>query len=213
MIVSLVTVAASLCFRTGMQGASPLFTYYEAVTALALGSLAGAFVGSGLVARVDTHLLHRMVGGLLIALAAVMATHGLLPHSESLAIGNGTLLFVLGTVCGFGIGMVGSMLGVAGGEMLIPALVLVYGANIKTAGTLALSVSLPMLLMTIWRLRRLPAARAVKTYCGFIALMATGSLLGAYIGSQLIGIAPEQALSVLLAVILLVSALKTFVKK
>lgn len=209
-LVSLVTVAAALLFRAGLQGAAPFFLYFDGVVALVLGSLVGAFIGGGLVARLDTHVLYRMVAGLLVVLAIVMAAHGFLPHEGTQLTENRPLLFVLGSVCGVGIGMVGSMLGVAGGELLIPVLVLLYGADIKTAGTLALSVSLPMLLVTVARLRRLPAARAAAGHSGFVASMAVGSLTGAFVGSMLVGVAPEQLLSIALAVILLISALKTF---
>jgi xanthine dehydrogenase accessory factor len=211
-LVSLVTVAAALAFRGGFQGATLFLAHLNGFVALVLGSLIGAYAGSGLVARLDTHKLHRMVGGLLIALAVVMATHGFMPHSETQITQNAVLLFVLGSVCGVGIGMVGSMLGVAGGELLIPAWVLIYGADIKTAGTLALSVSLPMLLVTVWRMRNLPSARAAAGRPRFITAMAIGSLLGAFIGSRLVGVAPEQTLSLVLAVILLISAVKTFGK-
>lgn len=209
-LVSLVTVAAALLFRSGLQGAAPFLSYFDGMVALLLGSLTGAFIGGGLVGRLDTHVLHRMVASLLVALAVVMAAHGFLPHEGAQLTDNRALLFVLGSVCGVGIGMVGSMLGVAGGELLIPAWVLLYGADIKTAGTLALSVSLPMLLVTIWRLRRLPAARAAAGHSEFVASMAFGSLAGAFIGSMLVGVAPEQLLSITLALILLISALKTF---
>jgi len=41
------------------------------------------------------------------------------------------------------IGVVTALLGVAGGEFLIPTLVLLFGAEIKLAGSLSLAVSLP----------------------------------------------------------------------
>ena len=37
---------------------------------------------------------------------------------------------------GLVVGVVSSMLGVAGGELLIPSLVFIFGADIKIAGTL-----------------------------------------------------------------------------
>ena len=50
---------------------------------------------------------------------------------------------VAGVAAGFGIGVVASLLGVAGGELLIPTLVLLFGADLKLAGILSLAVSLP----------------------------------------------------------------------
>ena len=42
-------------------------------------------------------------------------------------------------VAGFAIGVVAALLGVAGGELLIPTLVLLFGVDIKLAGSLSLS--------------------------------------------------------------------------
>lgn len=209
-IVSLVTVAASLVFRVGMQGSAELWAHVDAVVALLSGALVGAFIGSGLVSRLNAQRLHRAVGALLIALAVVMAGHALVPTATTPLIEPSMVLFALAVACGVGIGVVGSMLGVAGGELLIPTLVLLFGIDVKTAGTLSLAISLPMLLVTVSRLGRGPATRAAFRCREFIAMMALGSLLGAFIGSRLAGVAPEHALSLILAAILFISAWKTF---
>ena len=52
-----------------------------------------------------------------------------------------------GVVAGFVIGIVAALLGVAGGELLIPTLVLLFGVDIKLAGSLSLAVSLPTMLV------------------------------------------------------------------
>jgi selenium-dependent molybdenum hydroxylase system YqeB family protein len=210
--VSLVTVAAALAFRAGVQGVAPLFAYTDAVLVLIAGSLAGAWMGSGLVRRLSMQWLYRTVAALLVMLAAAMAAHAWVPHGGGALSDSAAMLLAVSVVAGVGIGAVGSMLGVAGGELLIPAFVLIHGADIKTAGTLALLVSLPMLLLTLWRLRRLPQARSAMTNTRFIAAMSVGSLAGAFLGSRLMGVAPEDVLSLLLAAILLVSALKIFAK-
>jgi uncharacterized membrane protein YfcA len=46
---------------------------------------------------------------------------------------------------------VAALLGVAGGELLIPTLVLLLGADIKLAGSLSLAVSLPTMLVGFTR--------------------------------------------------------------
>ncbi|WP_406513925.1 hypothetical protein OG851_39800 [Streptomyces sp. NBC_00161] len=43
-------------------------------------------------------------------------------------------------MAGFGIGAVAAIMGVAGGELLIPMIVLLFGEDIKTAGSLSLLV-------------------------------------------------------------------------
>ena len=50
-------------------------------------------------------------------------------------------------IAGFIIGIVAALLGVAGGELLIPTLFLLFGADIKLAGSLSLAVSLSTMLV------------------------------------------------------------------
>ena len=57
-------------------------------------------------------------------------------------------------VAGFAIGVVAALLGVAGGELLIPTLILLFGADIKLAGSLSLAVSLPTMLVGFARYSR-----------------------------------------------------------
>lgn len=59
-----------------------------------------------------------------------------------------------GIAAGFIVGVIASLLGVAGGEFLIPTLVLLFGAVIKLAGSLSLAVSLPTILVGFTRYSR-----------------------------------------------------------
>lgn len=56
---------------------------------------------------------------------------------------TGVAQVIAGVIAGFVIGIIASLLGVAGGEFLIPTLVLLFGGDIKLAGSLSLAVSLP----------------------------------------------------------------------
>jgi uncharacterized membrane protein YfcA len=49
----------------------------------------------------------------------------------------------LGLTAGLMIGVVSSLLGVAGGEPIIPTLVLLVGLDIKLAGSVSLAISIP----------------------------------------------------------------------
>ncbi|WP_247197908.1 hypothetical protein [Streptomyces sp. GESEQ-35] len=94
----------------------------------------------------------------------------------------------LGVVAGFGIGVVAAIMGVAGGELLIPTIVLLFAADIKTAGSLSLLVSLPTMLVAFARYSR------------------DGSF--AVLGGLLVGVFSDLVLIPVLAVILLVSSAK-----
>ena len=54
-------------------------------------------------------------------------------------------------MAGLFIGSVAALTGVAGGELLIPTTVLLYGVDIKIAGNLSLAVSLPTMLVAFAR--------------------------------------------------------------
>jgi uncharacterized membrane protein YfcA len=102
---------------------------------------------------------------------------------------------------------------VAGGELLIPTLVLLFGADIKLAGSLSLAVSLPTMLIGFSRYSRDQSFSVLGRNKGFVLIMAVGSVLGAFIGGYLLGIVPNEFLLPALAAILLISAYKVWQHK
>lgn len=108
------------------------------------------------------------------------------------------------------IGIVASLLGVAGGELLIPTLVLLFGADIKLAGSLSLAVSLPTMLVGFTRYSRDQSFSVLGRNKTFLLVMAAGSIVGTFIGGQMLGIVPNAVLLPALAVILLLSAIKVW---
>lgn len=113
-----------------------------------------------------------------------------------------------GVVAGFGIGVVAAIMGVAGGELLIPTIVLLFGEDIKTGGSLSLVVSLPTMLVACARYSRDGSFVVLGVNLRFTTVMAAGSIAGAVLGSLLLGVFPDLVLIPVLAVILLVSAVK-----
>jgi uncharacterized membrane protein YfcA len=67
---------------------------------------------------------------------------------------TGVAQLVAGVAARLVIGVVAAVLGVAGGELLIPTLVLLFGADIKLAGSLSLAVSLPTMIVGFPRYSR-----------------------------------------------------------
>lgn len=126
-------------------------------------------------------------------------------HTPALA---GPLLVVVGTVAGFCIGIVAALLGVAGGELLIPTLVLLFAADMKLAGSLSLAVSLPTMIVGFTRYSRDRSFAVLGRNKTFVLIMAAGSIVGTFIGGQLLGVVPEGVLLPTLAVILIISAVK-----
>lgn len=103
-----------------------------------------------------------------------------------------------------------SLLGVAGGELLIPTLVILFGADIKLAGSLSLAVSFPTMLVGFTRYSRDQSFSVLGRNKTFLLVMAIGSIAGTFIGGQLLGIVPEWLLLPLLSAILVISSIKVW---
>jgi uncharacterized membrane protein YfcA len=138
---SLVVVAAALPFRAGTVTFGLVAAHWPIVLNLLAGSLLGAWVGAGWATRLKSETLYKVIAVLLVAIAAVLAFGHDASASQPFLTGSAQL--IAGIVAGFVIGIIASLLGVAGGELLIPTLVLLFGADIKLAGSLSLAVSLP----------------------------------------------------------------------
>lgn len=203
---SLVVVAAALPFRSSVVSLADITGSWPVVLNLLAGSLVGAWTGAGWATRLSTPTLYRVIAVLLVGVALTLVLgHGTDGREPAL---TGVALLVAGVAAGFAIGVVASLLGVAGGEFLIPTLVLLYGADIKLAGSLSLVVSLPTMLVGFARYSSDRSFAALSTNRGFVMVMAAGSILGAFIGAQLLGLVSNEVLLPVLAIILLVSAVK-----
>jgi len=151
--MSLVVVASALPFRMASVPLADVAARWTVVANLLAGSLAGAWLAAGWATRLRSQSLYRVIASLLVAIAAV-----LIVSHEAAATGtpwlDGAWQVAVGAVAGFLIGAVASLLGVAGGELLIPTIILLFGADIKLAGSLSLVVSLPTMLMGFARYSR-----------------------------------------------------------
>lgn len=203
--MSLIVVAAALLFRTGTVPVEQLVDHWQIIVNLLGGSMLGAWWGATLATRVKPRALYRIMAVLLVAIAIVLVLHPWLPDGDTVLLDGGAQI-VVGLLAGFGIGAVASLLGVAGGELLIPTIVLLYGIDIKTAGSLSLAVSLPTMIAGFARYSRDSSFRVLRQHRSFVLVMAAGSVVGAATGAALLGIVPDKVLLPALALILVVSA-------
>jgi uncharacterized membrane protein YfcA len=116
--MSLVVVASALPFRASAVPFSALAAHWSIIVNLLCGSLLGAWFGAGWATRLASQSLYRVIAILLVGIAGVL----LLGHdvATSGAVLTGTAQAIAGVVAGFAIGIVAALLGVAGGELLIP---------------------------------------------------------------------------------------------
>lgn len=204
--MSLVVVATALPFRAATVPFSAIADDWSVVANLLAGSLLGAWFGAGWATRLSSRGLYRVLAVLLVLIAGVlMLGHGATATSAALV---GAWLVAAGVVAGFAIGIVAALMGVAGGELLIPTLMLLFGIDIKLAGSLSLAVSLPTMIVGFARYSRDDAFSVVARNRLFVIVMAGGSICGTFIGGHLLGIVPDHVVLPVLSLILLVSSVK-----
>lgn len=206
--MSLVVVATALPFRMQSVPFAEVAAHWPIILNLLSGSLLGAWCGAGWAIRLRSEALYRVIGALLVVIAALLLfSH--VPHSGgALVVGNAQI--IAGVIAGFVIGVVASLMGVAGGELLIPTLVLLFAADIKLAGSLSLAVSLPTMLVGFSRYSRDQSFSVLGRHKGFVLTMVAGSIVGTFVGGQLLGIVPSAFLLPGLAAILCISAVKVW---
>ncbi|MFK4655638.1 putative membrane protein YfcA [Bradyrhizobium japonicum] len=204
---SLIVVASALPFRARAVPFAEIYAHWPVILNLLAGSLVGAYAGASWATRLKSETLYKIIAVLLLLIAGVL----LFAHGTAAAPApalTGMYLIVAGVAAGFVIGIVTSLLGIAGGEFLIPTLILLFGADVKLAGSLSLAVSLPTMLVGFARYSRDQSFSVLRANWQFMLAMAIGSIVGTFIGGLLLGIVPNSILLPGLAVILVISAVE-----
>lgn len=206
--MSLIVVPTALPFRASTVSFASIAEQWPVILNLLAGSLIGAWLGASWATRLSSQTLYRVIAVLLVVIAFIL----LLGHSGEAtgALLHGAAQIAAGVMAGLAIGVVASLMGVAGGELLIPTLILLFGVDVKLAGSLSLAVSLPTMLVGFARYSRDQSFVVLRRNLGFVVAMAAGSIAGTFIGGQLLGLIPSSILLPLLAAILLASAVKVW---
>lgn len=211
--VSLVTVCFSFLFRSAIIPYSEVWAQWPIIVNLLAGSLTGSYIGVHFATRLNEKNLNRLVMVFLIVLGLTLLLHGILfEHATALDVPP-ALRMVLGALAGVVIGMFSSMLGVAGGELIIPTLLFLFAVDIKLAGSLSLAISIPTIMIGLTKYRSQEPFQIVRQEGKFIAVMAVGSILGSFAGSHLLQGMSGEFIKTFLGLILLISAVKLFYRK
>ena len=213
--ISLVVVLAALLSRTRVLPAEATLAHADLVLNVLAGSVVGSWFAAGHAVRLAGPKLNRLIFVVLTLLAVLMLAQGLLgvEGDGRPLIADPVLRFGAGLAAGLVIGGVAALLGVAGGELLIPTFVLLYGVDIRLAGSLSLAVSLPTMIVGFVRYGRAGAFDSLAREKCLLTWMSLGSVAGAAIGGMLLGIVSAHALTLLLGVVLAISASKVFQRK
>jgi uncharacterized protein len=207
--ISLITLLAALPTRLYTLKTTSLKPYLYETSALAIGAVLGAYGGVSGLRRLSPVALTRAVFALLLTLGLVMIAESIVSFAPlGLLSGSMLLKMTSGLALGLAIGAISGLLGVAGGEVIIPTLILGFGAPIKAAGSLSQVVSIPTVLTGFVRHYRAGALNDRKIVMRLILPMGVGAIAGGIGGGLLASVTPSTFLKALLGVILIVSSIK-----
>src|SRR5271169_1171935 len=209
-ILSLITLMTALLMRWHTGALVGVGGFAPAVVALGLGGMTAAWFAARLLSCVSNHRL-AAISILLMGIGLLLIGERFLPAGlPALVPAEPGAQIVAGVVLGLCIGTASSFLGVAGGELLIPTLIFVFGADIHTAGSAVLFVSIPTVCMGLFRYGRIGLLPGRSTLLRIGLPMGIESLVGAAAGGAFAGSTSAKVLKLLLGVILSAAALKAF---
>ncbi|TVP64145.1 MAG: sulfite exporter TauE/SafE family protein [Leptolyngbya sp. LCM1.Bin17] len=209
--ISLVTVTVALLIRGQTLSMAGLVPFRPVLASLIAGAMITAYLGATWVRHISNERLERTILVLLVSIGIALLIEAFLPQSFP-----GLIPAVLawqvpaGVLFGLAIGLVSSVLGVAGGELIIPTLIFAFGVDIRSAGTGSLIVSLPTVLIGLIRYARSRAFSDPQALRQTVLPMGIGSVIGAIMGGLLVGIISPAVLKFGLGLILIVSAVRVF---
>jgi len=210
LMISFVTLTFAMISRSGAVSLAAVAPHLPEVIGLATGGMVSAVWGVRLVRQLSGEGLVRLIALLLLGIGALLSWEAVFPFQyASLMPASAAAHLLSGVAIGVGIGLVSSVLGVAGGELLIPTLIFIFGADIRTAGSASILISLGIVLMGLWRYWRsnaIPQGRGIQR---ITFAMSAGSILGATLGGLAVAYAPVQLLKLLLGCALIAAAAKT----
>lgn len=159
------------------------------------GSLAGVIVGTRLLQSMSTQGL-QVTFAFLLGAAAVRFLIGIPEGSESISLQVVSILALV--LLGVGVGMVAGLLGIGGGILIVPALVLFF----ETTELIAKGTSLLVVLITAatgsirnWGYRNMDVRGALLTGCG--------GAFSAFGGAVLAGVVSQRLSSVFIAILMI----------
>lgn len=213
LLISLAALAMSAVVRLSVLDSTNVPDFGLEIMGMVVGGIIAAWIGAGLLRRIAKERIMGVIAALLLATAALLAAESFLHGAVwSVLALDSAMRIPAAILAGLVVGAISSLLGVAGGEFIIPILIFIFGADIRTAGTASVLISIPIVLAGVARHALTGHYRSPSMFHNLILPMVLGSLIGAVIGGHLAAWVPTDALRIVLAAILAVSAVKLWTK-
>jgi uncharacterized protein len=212
LLISFATLMAAAVVRLQLVPQPQLFQLAPEIIAMSLGGVITAWIGAGALSRIPRHRMLPLLATLLAFIAVVLVAGIAVHEAAGFSLAPGPARAAVALALGFVVGAISSLLGVAGGEFIIPGLVLIFGADVRTAGTASVLISLPIVMAGVTRHFMAGKFRSLSMLFYLVLPMSLGSVAGAVLGGQVLTWVSQETLRMALAAILLVSAWKLWRK-
>ncbi|CAN5379446.1 hypothetical protein BH23ACT9_BH23ACT9_34710 [soil metagenome] len=176
---------------------------WPAAAALAAGALAGAIGGADVMKRIPAAGLRRLFGGfmLLIALRLLIPVGDSAVADAGVALGTGVIIGL--ALTGLATGLLSALMGVGGGVVMVPAMVVGFGFGQHLAEGTSLAVIIPTAIAGAWR-----HTRNGYTQWRTGLTVGAGGAAGGLFGGTLAQLLAADVLQAAFAVLLVVTSLR-----
>ncbi|MEN6437663.1 MAG: sulfite exporter TauE/SafE family protein [Syntrophobacter sp.] len=191
---------------TGIAGAVNYYTHGNVfVTEAALLALTAIFMarfGARFANTLPEWKLKRSFGGFLICVSILMLLKPYIPHLESFFPSQGSRIIIL-LVTGVFTGFLSGMMGVGGGTIMVPAMVLLLGFTQQAANGTSLLTMIPAGAAGAWTHYKF---QNVQT--NLLMGLIPGILVGGFLGGEIANNMPELYLRLVFAAVLIWTGLR-----
>jgi uncharacterized membrane protein YfcA len=213
LLISLATLVMSAVSRLSFVHTTSVSDYKVEIAGMLAAGIVAAWLGAGYLSRIPKNRIMGVIAVLLLSTAALLAVETMVSGTTWTLLESGSPLRApIAVVAGLVVGIISSLLGVAGGEFIIPILIFIFGADIRTAGTASVLISIPVVLTGVARHWRTGHYRSQSMLAYLVLPMCIGSFAGAMVGGYLAAWAPTDGLRLVLAAVLALSAVKLWSK-
>lgn len=198
-LAAIIITAPAALLPFALEGA----VSWPAAAALAAGAIAGAVGGADVMRRIPADGLRRLFGGfmLLVALRLLLPGAGGGGEDVAAALGAGALAGL--ALTGLVTGLLSALMGVGGGIVMVPAMVVLFGFGQHLAEGTSLAVIIPTALVGSWR-----HARNGYTRWRIGLIVGAGGLVGGLGGGTLAQLLPAEVLQVAFAGLLVLTGVR-----